>query len=78
MFFFSEQNSIPKILKESSFPENKVTSLSKWTSYTYQKFCQAAFTHSLVDEDIPLPSDFYYSATFERGGGRLIFWFIGK
>lgn len=70
--FFTESNVIPKVPKDSHFPSNRISSLTKWSSCTYQKFCQSKSAHYLVDEDIPTPSDLFYMATVERGSGEIL------
>lgn len=68
--YFTESNIIPKIPKDSNFSTNRISALAKWSSSTYQTFCQSKCTQYLVDEDIPTPSDLFYTAMFERGSGE--------
>lgn len=62
-----EQNILPSIPDTVDCPISHVSSLSKWSSSTYQSFCQADHTSQLVDEDIVSPSDLFYTVKLSRG-----------
>lgn len=66
-----EQNILPHVPDTVSCPSNPVSSLSKWSSISYQNFCQADYTSQLVDEDIVSPSDLFYSVKISRGEATL-------
>ncbi|KAF2897412.1 hypothetical protein ILUMI_08766 [Ignelater luminosus] len=60
-----EQNLIPAAI-EVDLPRNSVSSLTKWTSITYQDFCKSPSTTDLVLNELISPSDLFYSATIFR------------
>ncbi|XP_050302709.1 THO complex subunit 5 homolog isoform X2 [Anthonomus grandis grandis] len=62
-----EQNILPTIPESIDVPKNHISSVSKWSSTTYQKFCQTKFTQPIVDEEFLSPSDLYYLAHITRG-----------
>ncbi|KAJ8981899.1 hypothetical protein NQ317_007291 [Molorchus minor] len=66
-----EQSIIPKLPSTIDLPTNPVSALTKWSSITYQKFCQSLVTQPLVEEEIVSPSDLFYSCTLTRGNANL-------
>ncbi|XP_066140377.1 THO complex subunit 5 homolog [Euwallacea fornicatus] len=66
-----EQNTLPAIPDTIEAPISRVSTISKWSSTTYQNFCQAQFTQSLIDEDIVTSSDLFYSVKILRGEASL-------
>ncbi|KAJ8939808.1 hypothetical protein NQ318_012808 [Aromia moschata] len=66
-----EQNIIPEVPDVVDLPSTAVTSLTKWSSTTYQRFCQSDFTQTLLEEELVSPSDLFYSASLNRGPANL-------
>ncbi|KAJ8932500.1 hypothetical protein NQ314_014620 [Rhamnusium bicolor] len=66
-----EQNILPKLPSTVNLPSSPVSSLTKWSSITYQKFCQSEFTQALVEEELVSPSDLFYSTTLNRGNANM-------
>lgn len=50
-----------------------MSSLAKWSSITYQTFCQSEFVRSLVEDEFVTTSDLFYSAIIRRGNGKKYF-----
>lgn len=63
---------MPTIPDTIDAPLTHVSSISKWSSTTYQAFCQAQYTQSLVDEEFVTASDLFYSLRISRGEGLFI------
>lgn len=53
-------------------PRTTISSLTKWSSSTYQDFCQAKFTESLLETDLIFPNDIFYLATVTRDSGKSV------
>ncbi|KAL1494528.1 hypothetical protein ABEB36_010112 [Hypothenemus hampei] len=62
-----ESNILPSIPKSIDVPMTHVSQLNKWTSISFQEFCQASFTQTLIDEDFVTSSDLFYSVKIVRG-----------
>ncbi|XP_023020808.2 THO complex subunit 5 [Leptinotarsa decemlineata] len=66
-----EQNTLPKFPDMEKYPSNPQTSLTKWSSITYQKYCQSNFTQMFVEDEFVSPADLFYSLELTRGNATL-------
>ncbi|KAG5872557.1 hypothetical protein JTB14_033976 [Gonioctena quinquepunctata] len=66
-----EQNVLPQVPNIEDCPSNPLSVLTKWSSISYQKYCQLEFTRLYIEEDLVSPEDLFYSAELSRGGASL-------
>jgi THO complex subunit 5 len=66
-----ERNVIPTLPVTIDLPRTTISTLTKWSSSTYQAFCQSKFTESLLEAEIISPNDIFYLATITRDKANL-------
>jgi THO complex subunit 5 len=71
-----ERNVIPTLPVTIDLPRTTISTLTKWSSSTYQAFCQSKFTESLLEAEIISPNDIFYLATITRDKGETFLGFV--
>ncbi|RZC39856.1 THO complex subunit 5 -like, partial [Asbolus verrucosus] len=66
-----ERNIIPSLPTTIDLPRTTVSTLTKWSSSTYQAFCQSKFTEALMEAEIASPNDIFYLAVISRDKANL-------
>ncbi|KAB0793873.1 hypothetical protein PPYR_13493 [Photinus pyralis] len=61
-----EQNVMPTVPESVDMPQNVISSLAKWTSISWQNFCEATCTAALLASEMVSSSDLFYCATITR------------
>ncbi|XP_044253173.1 THO complex subunit 5 homolog isoform X1 [Tribolium madens] len=66
-----ERSVIPVLPASVDLPRTTISSLTKWSSGTYQGFCEAQFTEGLLEAELISPNDIFYKATITRDNANL-------
>lgn len=61
-----EHNMLIKLPKSVDCPITHACSINKWTSVTYQKYCQLEYTKLYVEEEFVTPTDLFYCLQLTR------------
>ena len=72
VILFSEKKHIPVSSEyQNLFPVKISSQLTSWQRSTYEEFIETAYTQMVVDAGFVRESDLFFTASVERGHGKL-------